>query len=82
MQRVVALFMCPQRSDGNNTVVDLADRTEILAGDMVGGAAILTVAGIVADERTVRCGGAISGSAPASAVNVLARSRGASKPAR
>jgi hypothetical protein len=45
--------MRPQRGDGDNAIVDLAHRVEILTGDMVGGAAILPIASIINDEHAI-----------------------------
>jgi len=57
MQRVVAQLMRLQRGHGYDAVVDLADRTQVLACDMVGGAAILALARVVDNEHAIGSGG-------------------------
>ncbi len=39
--------------DGDDAVVDLADRTEILARDVIGGTALLALARVIDDEHAV-----------------------------
>ena len=117
MHRPIAALIGPQAGHGDDAVVDLAHRAEVLAGHMRGGGAVLAVAGVVDDQHarimggggrvlaqqlhppvvdrswsqadsdrnhcsrwTSRCWAPMIGSAPASPVSVLLRSRGSSRP--
>jgi hypothetical protein len=53
MQRVVVHFVGPQRGHGDDAVVDLADRAQVLARHMIGGAALLAVPRVIDDQHTV-----------------------------
>ena len=56
VHRPVAALVGPQAGHGDDAVVDLADRAEILAGHMRGGGAVLAVAGVI-DHQHARRGG-------------------------
>ena len=51
LHRPVAALVGPRAGHRDDAVVDLADRAEILAGHMGGGAAVLAVAGVVDHQR-------------------------------
>jgi hypothetical protein len=61
MDRPVAALVSPQAGHGDDTVVDLADRPQALAGHMGGGGAVLAIAGVVQHQHT-RTVGAVAGS--------------------
>jgi hypothetical protein len=52
MHRPVAACIRPQAGDGDDAVVDLADRAQVLAGHMGGGGPVLAVAGVIDHQHT------------------------------
>jgi hypothetical protein len=61
MDRPVAARIRPQAGDGDDAVVALADRAQVMAGHMRSGGAVLAVAGVVDHQRAgiVRGGGRV-----------------------
>jgi hypothetical protein len=66
MDRPIAALVGPQAGHGDDPVVDLADRPQVLAGHMGGCGAVLAVTGVVDHQRTriVRGGGQVLAQQP------------------
>jgi hypothetical protein len=61
MDRPIAAVIGPQAGHGDDAVVDLADRAQVLVGHVRGSGAVLAVAGVIDHQRApvVRGGGRV-----------------------